>query len=68
MEIKKKELMIRFSKINNQIQTQMHLKGIAPQEAIGLLEMAKDQILDDLKKGRKDIFRISKKGDDEIEK
>jgi len=55
--------MIRF-RINNQnIQTEISNKNISPQEAIGLLEMAKGQILDNLAKGRKEIFQTTKRGD-----
>ena len=57
----KKVFAVQFSMIGNQIQTQMKMDKVSPQEAIGLLEMAKDQILDKLKNNRKDIFEASKK-------
>ncbi len=46
---------------NNNIQTQISNKGVSPTEAIGLLEMVKDQMMDNLRKGRKNMFDI--KGD-----
>ena len=46
------------------IKTQMKTENVSPQEAIGLLEMAKSEILDNLKKGRKDIFQAFKKDED----
>ena len=52
---------VKFILKQNNIQTQMQTKLVSPQEAIGLLEMAKDQILDNLKKGRKEIFQSFKK-------
>ena len=45
----------------NNIQTTMKTQNVSPQEAIGFLEMAKDQILDNVKQGRKDIFQAFKK-------
>ena len=62
MKDQKKEFIIRFNIVNNQIQTQMKISGISPQESIGLLEMAKDQIIEKIKKGRKDIFEASSGG------
>ena len=49
----------------NNIQTSMKTQNVTPQEAIGFLEMAKDQILDNLKQGRKDIFQAFKKDGEE---
>jgi hypothetical protein len=43
------------------IQTQMHNQNISPQEAVGLLEMAKSQILENLAQSRKEVFSGSKK-------
>ena len=45
------------------IQTTMKTQNVSPQEVIGVLEMAKDQIFDNLKQGRKDIFQAFKKDD-----
>ena len=59
--MKQKGMLVRFDIIENNIKTTMNTKNVSPQEAIGLLEMAKDQILDNLKKGRKDIFQAFKK-------
>jgi len=60
-DIKNKVLILRFDVSKNNIKTSMKTQNISPQETIGLLEMAKSQILDNLKKGRKDIFSMSKK-------
>ena len=56
--------MLKFDINQGNIQTQMKTQNITPQEAIGLLEMAKDHILDNLKKGRKDIFHVFKNEED----
>ena len=56
-----KVFILRVDVTSNNIQTSMKTENVSPQEAIGLLEMAKDQILDNLKKGRKDIFQAFKK-------
>ena len=43
----------------------MHTTQVGPQEALGLLEMAKDQILGNLRKGRQEIFSsYGKPGED----
>ncbi len=57
----KKTFMLNFDISKKNIQTSMKTENVSPQEAIGLLEMAKAQILDNLKKSRKDIFQMSKK-------
>jgi hypothetical protein len=57
----KKNLILRFDIDNGNIKTSMKTENVSPQEALGLLEMAKDQILDNLKKSRKDIFQMTKK-------
>ncbi len=56
--------LLRVDVQNNNIQTSMKTQNVTPQEVIGFLEMAKDQILDNLKQGRKDIFQAFKKEDD----
>ena len=61
VETKNKMLLLRFDVTKNNIKTSMKTQNISPQETIGLLEMAKSQILDNLKKGRKDVFSMSKK-------
>lgn len=57
----KKIFLLRVDVMPNNIQTSMKTENVTPQEAIGFLEMAKDQILDNLKHGRKDIFQAFKK-------
>ena len=56
-----KVFLLRVDVAPNNIQTSMKTQNVTPQEAIGFLEMAKDQILDNLKQGRKDIFQAFKK-------
>lgn len=56
-----KVFLLRVDVSSNNIQTSMKTQNVTPQEAIGFLEMAKDQILDNLKQGRKDIFQAFKK-------
>ena len=61
MDEKQKIFLLRVDVTLNNIQTTMKTQNVTPQEAIGFLEMAKDQILDNLKQGRKDIFQAFKK-------
>ncbi|HLC61194.1 MAG TPA: hypothetical protein VJJ52_07240 [Candidatus Nanoarchaeia archaeon] len=56
-----KVFVLRVDSNQNNIQTTMKTQNVTPQEVIGFLEMAKDQILDNLKQGRKDIFQAFKK-------
>ena len=56
-----KVFLLRVDVKPDNIQTSMKTQNVTPQEAIGFLEMAKDQILDNLKQGRKDIFQAFKK-------
>jgi len=51
---------VKFKFVGNNIQTQVSNKNVSPQEAIGLLEMAKSQILEGISKGRKEIFSGTK--------
>ena len=60
-----KVFLLRVDVMPNNIQTSMKTQNVTPQEAIGFLEMAKDQILDNLKQGRKDIFQAFKKEGEE---
>ena len=60
-ENEQKAFLLRVDIVANNIQTTMKTQNVTPQEAIGFLEMAKDQILDNLKQGRKDIFQAFKK-------
>ncbi len=46
--------------IDERIQTQIKMQRVTPQEAIGLLEMAKDQILGNLRKGTQNMFEMKK--------
>ncbi len=59
--MKNKTLILRFDVLDNNIKTSMKTENVSPQEAIGLLEMAKNQILTNLEKGRKDVFQAFKK-------
>ena len=60
-----KIFLLRVDVTSNNIQTSMKTQNVTPQEVIGFLEMAKDQILDNLKQGRKDIFQAYKKDGEE---
>ena len=60
-----KIFLLRVDVMDNNIQTSMKTQNVTPQEVIGFLEMAKDQILDNLKQGRKDIFQAFKKDGEE---
>ncbi|MEA3378152.1 MAG: hypothetical protein U9Q69_00780 [Nanoarchaeota archaeon] len=55
-----REMVIKFSIKGTNIQTQVQTKQVSPQEALGLLDMAKHQILDNLAKDRKELFSGSK--------
>ena len=61
MADEQKIFLLRVDVSENNIQTSMKTQNVTPQEVIGFLEMAKDQILDNLKQGRKDIFQAFKK-------
>ncbi|HLG23300.1 MAG TPA: hypothetical protein VI564_00040 [Candidatus Nanoarchaeia archaeon] len=61
----KKIFLLKVDVIPNNIQTTMQTQNVTPQEAIGFLEMAKDQILDNIKQGRKDIFQAFKQDGEE---
>ena len=61
MAEEQKIFLLRVDVMPNNIQTSMKTQNVTPQEAIGFLEMAKDQILDNLKQGRKDIFQAFKR-------
>ena len=58
---KSKMMVLRFDISENNIKTTMKTENVSPQEALGLLDMAKDQIMDNLKKSRKDVFQMEKK-------
>ena len=61
MHEEQKTFLLKVDVLHNNIQTSMKTQNVTPQEVIGFLEMAKDQILDNLKQGRKDIFQAFKK-------
>ena len=65
MTDEQKIFLLRVDVSQNNIQTSMKTQNVTPQEVIGFLEMAKDQILDNLKQGRKDIFQAFKKDGEE---
>jgi hypothetical protein len=65
MTSQQKIFLLRVDVLENNIQTSMKTQNVTPQEVIGFLEMAKDQILDNLKQGRKDIFQAFKKDDEQ---
>ncbi len=46
--------------VGEKIQTQIKMQRISPQEALGLLDMAKDQILSGLRKGTQNMFEMKK--------
>ena len=46
--------------LDERIQTQIKMQRVTPQEAIGLLEMAKDQILGNVRKGTQNMFEMKK--------
>jgi hypothetical protein len=56
----KKSLTIKFI-VEDNIQTQIQSENIKPLEAIALLEMAKDQMMNNLRKGTKNLINIQKK-------
>jgi hypothetical protein len=56
-----KEMVVKFKVVKGNIQTQIHTKNINSQEAIGLLETAKDQLMENVRKNRKEIFKSTKK-------
>ncbi len=55
-----KVFVIKFVVKNGKMATKMSSKNMTPQESLGLIEIAKQQILDGLKKNKKEIFRGSK--------
>ncbi len=61
--MKQKAFAVKFVFDKGTIQTQMKTQNVSPQEVIGLLEMAKAEILDKLSKGRHEIFRGMRKNE-----
>ncbi|MFH0752610.1 MAG: hypothetical protein V1914_03345 [archaeon] len=52
-----KTFTVKFVIEDNQIRTEMHNHKVNKQEALGLLDMAKSQILGSLKEGRQEVFK-----------
>lgn len=48
--------------LGDHIQTQIQSQNVKPLEAIALLEMAKDQMMNNMRKGTKNLFDMQKKG------
>jgi len=48
---------VKFEIRNGRIATKMSAKNIQVQEKIGLLEIAKQQVLDEVKKTKRDLFK-----------
>jgi len=61
--MEEKEMVVKFKVLKGNIQTQIHTKNINSQEAIGLLETAKDQLMENVRKNRKEVFKSSKKNE-----
>ncbi|HJN57325.1 MAG: hypothetical protein QF655_02605 [Candidatus Woesearchaeota archaeon] len=59
--MKNKTLILKFDVLDDNIKTSMKTENVSPQEALGMLEMANNQILTNLEKGRKDVFQAFKK-------
>jgi len=55
----KKIFAIKFV-IEKGIQTQIQSQNVSTQEAIGLLEMAKDQLMNNFRNNTKNIFKMQK--------
>jgi hypothetical protein len=55
-----KLFMVKFAVKNGKMATKMSSRNMSPQETLGLLEIAKQQILDGLKQNKKEVFRGSK--------
>ena len=60
-----KSLAIKMKIVKGNISTGIQSKNISPQEAIGLLDVVKDQFLERLRKNRKDFINATKDGKDE---
>ena len=59
--MKNKTLILKFDVLDDNIKTSMKTENVSPQEALGMREMANNQILTNLEKGRKDVFQAFKK-------
>ena len=52
--------MVKFIVKDGKLATKMSSKNMSPQEIVGLLEIAKQQVLDGVKENKKEIFKGSK--------
>jgi hypothetical protein len=52
-----KLFMVKFVVKNGKMATKMSSKNMSPQETVGLLEIAKQQVLDGLKTNKKEVFK-----------
>jgi hypothetical protein len=52
-----KLFMVKFVVNNGKMATKMSSKNMSPQETLGLLDIAKQQILDGLKNNKKEVFK-----------
>ena len=55
-----KIFMVRFTVKDGKMATEMSTKNMSPQECIGLLEIAKQQLIDSVKENKKEVFRGTK--------
>tara|TARA_Y100000310_G_C20418029_1_gene685297 strand:- start:568 stop:762 length:195 start_codon:yes stop_codon:yes gene_type:complete len=55
-----KIFMVKFAVKDGKLATKMSSKNMSPQEIVGLLEIAKQQVLDGVKENKKEIFKGSK--------
>jgi len=63
--VEEKEFSVKFVVKDGKMATKVSSKNMSPQESIGLLEIAKQQILDGLKVNKKELFRGSQEEDEE---
>ena len=61
MEKPQKAFAVRFV-FGKGIQTHIESKNVPPLEAIGLLEMVKDQLMNNIRQGTQNVFNVKKKG------
>lgn len=58
--VENKVFLIKFIVKEGKMATKISSKNLSPQECIGMLEIAKQQLLDGLKTNKTEIFRGSK--------
>ena len=61
MKIETQKLFSINFKIGKNIQTQIQSQNVNLQEAIGLLEMAKDQLMKKMRDNTQNVFNVEKK-------